>query len=386
MAPEVINLSAMRPIFWDDGTRMDDPNARWGNPSYVLEPGDEGYVNTGLPPGYGEPVSTHKRSKTMNETPDNPKVLRALAHDIADGLHNLQDVVGMKQNREADVRADLIKLEGDPAAPAGSNANKGSELVYSSCRALTAAAYEAAEALEDGAVKKFLAAYRKMLVDVLGAEWSAAWAPAGFPGPGNALPDSTSGRLALLSTARAFLAANTSYELDLPAPHTKVTAAEALARHTELSDARELINTRKGEQEVCKQVRDADVKALRKRVSGSIAELGQVLPATDGRWEDFGLNIPANPSVPLPVSSVSLSGAGTGRLLAEWPHARRAVFYRVLVKVTGVDTDFREVDTTRDLEFVLKDLPSGALAEVKVVAANAAGDAVASPVASLTVP
>jgi hypothetical protein len=34
----------MRTIHFDDGTRWDDPNARWGDPSYLLEPGDPGYV------------------------------------------------------------------------------------------------------------------------------------------------------------------------------------------------------------------------------------------------------------------------------------------------------------------------------------------------------
>ena len=30
----------MRPASYDDGLRFGDPNARWGNPGYVLEPGD----------------------------------------------------------------------------------------------------------------------------------------------------------------------------------------------------------------------------------------------------------------------------------------------------------------------------------------------------------
>jgi hypothetical protein len=37
----------MRPIRWDDGTRYDDVNARWGDSgSYLLESGDPGHVNT----------------------------------------------------------------------------------------------------------------------------------------------------------------------------------------------------------------------------------------------------------------------------------------------------------------------------------------------------
>jgi len=34
----------MKTIHFDDGTRLDDPNVYWGDPSYRLEPGDPGYV------------------------------------------------------------------------------------------------------------------------------------------------------------------------------------------------------------------------------------------------------------------------------------------------------------------------------------------------------
>ncbi len=35
---------AMKTLRWDDGHKWDDKNSRWGDPSYVLEPGDPGYV------------------------------------------------------------------------------------------------------------------------------------------------------------------------------------------------------------------------------------------------------------------------------------------------------------------------------------------------------
>jgi hypothetical protein len=34
----------MKTVFWDSGVRWDDPNLRWGEPAYLLEPGDAGYV------------------------------------------------------------------------------------------------------------------------------------------------------------------------------------------------------------------------------------------------------------------------------------------------------------------------------------------------------
>jgi hypothetical protein len=35
----------MKPITWNSGYKWNDPNLRWGSPSYVLEPGDPGYVD-----------------------------------------------------------------------------------------------------------------------------------------------------------------------------------------------------------------------------------------------------------------------------------------------------------------------------------------------------
>ena len=53
----------MRPIKWNDGTRYGDKNARWGSPfSYVLQPGDPGYVADGP---ISPPTTTHRRSHTM---------------------------------------------------------------------------------------------------------------------------------------------------------------------------------------------------------------------------------------------------------------------------------------------------------------------------------
>ncbi len=40
----------MKTATWGSGLRWDDPNLRWGDPSYVLEPGDPGYVPPSAPP------------------------------------------------------------------------------------------------------------------------------------------------------------------------------------------------------------------------------------------------------------------------------------------------------------------------------------------------
>lgn len=52
----------MKPVFWDSGFTWDDPNVRWGDPSYRLEPGDPGYVAA---PPTSPPTTTPKPSRTM---------------------------------------------------------------------------------------------------------------------------------------------------------------------------------------------------------------------------------------------------------------------------------------------------------------------------------
>jgi hypothetical protein len=169
----------MRPIYWDDGTRYDDVNARWGDPSYVLEPGDPGYVNTAppTPPGGG---STRKGTKTMNETPKNQKVLLALAKKMRAGAAALQDTIGLHHHRDTTLNAAILKLEGDPAAAPGSNANKGSQLVYKMCEDAAKDARSALKALSDSSVKTLLDGYQDIVSRVHGRKANAGWATAGF--------------------------------------------------------------------------------------------------------------------------------------------------------------------------------------------------------------
>ena len=60
----------MRPLFWDSNdpeARYDNPNLRWGNPAYVLEPGDPGYVPP--IPSVNEPITKQKRMKRTRYYP-----------------------------------------------------------------------------------------------------------------------------------------------------------------------------------------------------------------------------------------------------------------------------------------------------------------------------
>lgn len=368
----------MRPLRWDDGTRWNDPNARWSDPSYVLEPGDPGYVNTSPATGANP---DKKGNRTMNETPKNQNVLLAVAKKIRAGAATLQDVIGLHHHRDTTLTTAILKLEGDPAAAPGSNANKGSQLVYKSCEDAAKDARSALKTLSDGTVKTLLSAYRDVLERIHGKKHNAGWAAAGFTDVVS-VPREHDKRQSLLAAMRSYLAANAGYEASLPQPGgtpLAVTAAAALALGTTFQAAFDLINSSEAEQANCKNARDADKKGLFDEVSGTIKELSGLLAADDPRWENFGLNIPANPNPPEPVTAVTLTAVGTGREELAWTAATRATYYRLFVKVDGVDTDFRFLKRDSDLDHTLTDLTPGTTISAYIIAANPGGEAVPSP-------
>jgi hypothetical protein len=261
----------MKPVTWDSGVRWDDPNLRWGNPSYLLEPGDPGYVNTAPAPPVGGSAN-QKGTRTMNETPENQKVLLALAKKMRAGAAWLQDTIGLHHHRDATLDAAILKLEGDPAAPDGSNANKGSQLVYKLCEDAAKDARSALKVLSDGTVKTLLTAYRDIMERIHGKKHNAGWGAAGFT-QSPRVPENHEQRQSLLAAMRSYLAANAAYEASLPQPSgppLAVTAAAAQALGVTFQAAFNLVNTKEADQANCKNLRDADKDALFDEVSGTI--------------------------------------------------------------------------------------------------------------------
>ena len=65
----------MKPITWGSGLRFGDKNLRWGNPSYMLEPGDPGYVAP-PPPPLPLKAKHHKHAMHQDPIPQSYKNLR----------------------------------------------------------------------------------------------------------------------------------------------------------------------------------------------------------------------------------------------------------------------------------------------------------------------
>ena len=152
-----------------------------------------------------------------------------------------------------------------------------------------------------------------------------------------------------------------------------------------LSDKREALAAVEAALSDSFSVRGAAANALRKRVRGFINELSDLIEDDDSRWELFGLNIPANPSAPESVASVTAAALGNGRFEVAWPYTTRAVRYRVEGKITGVDADFKSLGSFKDLGTILKGFTAGQVVQLRIVAGNDGGDAAPSPVASVVV-
>lgn len=323
-----------------------------------------------------------------NATPTIRTVLTALAGKIHQGQIAIGASVGLHHHTAATMNAAILKLTGDPAAAAGSAANKGSQLLYRDCVAATGEAEAGLRELSSGAVKLWLEGYKKVMEGVHGKKPNDGWVAAGFSAGSTAVPEKHDARHALLAAARAYLENHATYEASLPqkdGPALAITAAQAEVLHGQMTTQFALINTRATEQAECKQVRDADVKALYKEVSGTIAELRGLLSDTDPRWETFGLNIPANPNPPQGVGALTLSAAGAGRVLVAWPYAVRAEYYRIFLQRVGIDAEPVNIADAKDLEYTIKDLAPGTVIKVTVVSANEGGEGPASPVAEWTV-
>ena len=239
----------------------------------------------------------------------------------------------------------------------------------------------------DAQVRTFLTDARDALKKILGTSWSPEWVMAGYTESGStAVPNTQDERFASVSTLTTYLSQHPTYEVPAGGAYPEITAARASALHTQLSNARQAANTAAGAQTNARNARDAAAATLRKRLIALVDELALVLTNDDPRWEDFGLNIPANPRPPEPATELVLSSAGTGRVLAEWDRGRRSNNDRVLIQIVDVDPDFHEYGKSGgDGEEVIKDQPSGATLRVKILALNGSLEAPSGPVAEIVV-
>lgn len=303
-----------------------------------------------------------------NPVPDPQDDLLALAEDMADGCHNHEVAIGLNNNKEVPVRADILAL-------------RNTEAAFGTAKDVRQDAVDALQAV-DGVATDFLGQARRVLASFLGERWSTAWEPTGFPDQSTAVPRSQEKRMNLCAALKIYFTNVPAHEVAA----LGVTAALADTNFTAVSNGRDLLGMKEQAQTTAKVARNTALTKLRLRVRNLIAELNQFLADDDPRWHAFGLNMPSDPDTPEPVASVTLTANLPTKVKAEWPRARRATRYRVFKQVVGADPEFINVETVSEQMVLLEGLPTGQTLNVYVVAANDAGEAAASPTAQIVVP
>ncbi len=128
------------------------------------------------------------------------------------------------------------------------------------------------------------------------------------------------------------------------------------------------------------QQSDAAFALLLKMLRGLVKELSLTLTLDDGRWTAFGFNAPAakeRPETPTNVTAVSVA---ENAMAVQWDKAPRAEYYRVRIKVVGVDEEPKVVGTPSDTDFMFEELPADAVVEVTISAVNKGGESALSEV------
>ena len=359
---------AMRVMRYGDGTKFGDPNARWGSPSYVLEPGDPGYVPPPVPPI--QPTKKKGRKNVAsNPTPDRIDELIAAGEDLYDGLNQHAVNINIKKNDPVTVRG---KLDAVIATTNVLKAAQGAE----------PAAYQLLRTADSNA-KGFIAAAIKVISLSLGNAWSDTWVATGLPDKTVGMPGTQDKRFAALGGLAAYFTANPTMEVTTP--KLTVTAALAETRYQAVSDARQAVANALSNSATKMMPRDNAVAAFKACYRSAVEEIGECISDDDPRWYDFGLNRPADGAQPgLPMHVVA-SAIGSGRVLVQLAGARRANSFNYYRQITGTDQKPVKVQNTPGTQLVIDSLPTGATVQVTVTAVNDAGEGQASAPISVAV-
>ncbi|MBA4147840.1 MAG: fibronectin type III domain-containing protein [Verrucomicrobia bacterium] len=216
---------------------------------------------------------------------------------------------------------------------------------------------------------------RDVLKPHLGKQYSSAWDETGFV-HSLSVPRNEDKLSAGLLSLKAYLTAHPEHE-NTP---LQATAARAATVHNELIAARNAVNRQKTIWELAMTARDLRAAQVRKQLRALIKELSVRLTPLDERWAAFGFNKPGAKVRPDAPTNVTVVSVAENAVAVQWDKAPGAEYYRVSIKVVGVDEEPRVVGTPADTDFMFEELPANAEVEVTISALNNGGESVRSAV------
>ncbi|MDB6029302.1 MAG: family lipolytic protein, partial [Verrucomicrobiales bacterium] len=189
------------------------------------------------------------------------------------------------------------------------------------------------------------------------------------------MPTSLEDMIGMLQSIKTHLTANPTQEVV-----GLVTAARAQTLLDALMAAQQAIVAQDVVIGTMMEVRDEKFDTLRKRISGVYQELRMQLGPLDQRWGNFGFNLPGADETPDQVTGLKVTLIGPTAAATKWDASARAGYYRVYIRVLGVDADYRAIGSPADLDFTIENLPANATVDVVVTAVNNGGEGARSEV------
>jgi len=343
-----------------------DARLRWGMPGLRYNRPLPSYITN--PPN----LTQKKGARTMasNRLPENLADLETAGRDAADGATQLGATIGLKQNTAPLITADTDALSDgvdqyDTADAAVRAANTVLRVAVSNTRG-------------------FLMLGRDLLKPLLGAKASTAWAETGFTAESLEVPNGDDRLQAMLDKMHDYLTANPTCE-NAPA---NFTAARALALFNTLKDARSGptgVNAKDDTRKAAKATRDLTEAALRRRLTGLIGELSQLLDPMSSHWVTFGFKRPGAPDAPEQVKTLTVTALGGGRVKLEYSSAARVERYQICLVTDPEAGTFEILDRTDQTTYLLENQTVGATLRLQVRAVNETGEGKFSPAAEVTV-
>ncbi|MBA4148330.1 MAG: fibronectin type III domain-containing protein [Verrucomicrobia bacterium] len=219
---------------------------------------------------------------------------------------------------------------------------------------------------------------RDLLRRSLGNQYSTAWTGTGFTFSLR-VPRSVARLQGMARTLKAYLVANPEMERA-----ELMTAALIGTALDNLTNAENAVKLKKSAVGTLLALRKQKEKALRRHLRWVVDELGRVIDPMDDRWTAFGFNKPGlkqTPAVPTGLAVVLMNNVAAS---VKWSKAARAEYYRVWIKVNGVDLTMQSVGSPADLDFTIENLPPNSVIEIAVCAVNNGGQSALSQVVTVT--
>lgn len=317
-----------------------------------------------------------------NEIPRSYDPLVEHMEDAADGAHTYEVAVGLKANKETNIRADLHALIGTPAGPGGvPPAEPGFKAFWNVSKANKTAKTSLLRNVLSNA-RLLVTTCINSLKPVLGQQWNSAWNAAGFTTGSLAVPTNP---MVLLGQLRAYYEANPAREATVQT--IECTAANCEATVQAISDAQSASNQSNTDAGTAKAALEAGLRAGIHRLTGLREELTQLIGDDDERWYAFGFNKPSDPSTPeVPDNVVVTPGApGSRMLILNWDDARRATSYRVRAVHNGVQVA-NVIAQDSEFTLVLTGVAIGTIVEITVSSRDSAGESQPSAPITIAVP